>query len=106
MTSKRVLELMKERDTAQGRLDLSAAELARIQANCRHVWGPEISDPIVAEAHTIPGDPPGTMGVDWRPAVYVPREETPRWKRTCEECGLTQYTERASQTITRRPDFS
>ena len=41
-------------------------DLAAIQNSCNHDWSPVKSDPIIREAYDIPGDPPGTMGVDWR----------------------------------------
>lgn len=105
MANKRVLKLMEEHEAAQRLLASSTRELERIRASCRHDWGPEVYDPIIIEAYTIPGDPPGTCGVDWRPETRVPRKETPRWKRKCEECLLTQYTERTSEKVSRKPNF-
>ncbi|GEM_PF-1658828 len=101
----RVKKLLEKKIAAQRESDLAAAELASIQAACRHNWGPVKYDPIIQKAYTIPGDPPGTMGVDWQPAVYVPRKETPRWTRTCLDCDLTEETKRVSKKTTDTPIF-
>jgi hypothetical protein len=70
-------------------------ELGEIERRCTHAWTEAVSDPLHQEAYTIPGDPPGTMGSDWRPATHVPARTTPRWRRECRRCGVVQYTERA-----------
>jgi hypothetical protein len=80
--------------------------LADRRNNCSHVWSPITPDPIVREAYTDPGDTPGTMGVDWRGPCYVPRHETPRWKRTCETCGIVDYTQQVKEEIKMVPVFT
>lgn len=66
----------------------------RIKRDCDHKWGPVEYTPDYQEAYTIPGDPPGTMGVDWQGPVYVPAKTTPKWSRRCLTCGCVQTTER------------
>ena len=48
--------------------------------------------PIITETYTIPGDRPGTMGVDWRGPVHVPSSTKDQWTRTCTECGKEEVT--------------
>jgi hypothetical protein len=81
---------------------LKEAELANLNLclklginNCHHQWRKTEYVPVIREAYTSPGDAPGTMGVDFRGPCHVPRSETRRWTRTCEECGLTQTTDKA-----------
>lgn len=77
-----------------------------LEKNCKHNYGPTLYAPIITDTYTIPGDAPGTMGVDWRGPVYVPREERPRWKRECLECGLVEYTQEVKEKIERTPSWS
>lgn len=87
--------------------DLKEAEssLSYYVNNCRHSWGKVQADHIYEKAYTIPGDPPGTMGVDWRGPCYVPAKETKRWKRVCEECGKEEFTTNTEQHVTYTPKF-
>lgn len=66
--------------------------LKKEQANCKHDWTPPRANHIYHEAYTIPGDPPGTMGIDWRGPCYVAAETIKRWTRECRKCGLEQHT--------------
>lgn len=66
--------------------------LNNLQAQCNHNWGEPIYDPEIRGGYRDPGDPVGTMGVDWRAPSYVPRTETQRWKRTCLNCAKTEFT--------------
>lgn len=75
------------------------AELEQIERSCEHCWGKPMCDPEYQEAHIIPGDKPGTMGVDWRPEQHVPAKIVPRWKRTCDRCGMIQTTKRKRQVM-------
>ncbi|OGJ17882.1 hypothetical protein A3K73_08060 [Candidatus Pacearchaeota archaeon RBG_13_36_9] len=80
-------------------------ELANYEKSCRHEYEETIYDPIYTPAHTIPGDPPGTMGVDWQGPVFVSAKTEPRWKRICKKCGLEQITTRSKDEIKKIPDF-
>lgn len=80
-------------------------KLDALVAACRHEWSLPVYAPIVREAYTDPGDPPGTMGVDWRGPMFVPRHETPQWKRTCKICGKEETTQRSAQNVTVKPQF-
>jgi hypothetical protein len=81
------------------------SQLEAFRRDCRHKWGSVVYDPIVTQAYTIPGDPPGTMGVDWRGPCHVPRSEKARWKRECSECGDVEYTFDTKDKVERIPVF-
>lgn len=81
------------------------ATLERHQQQCQHDWGQPIYSPIIRESYTIPADPPGTMGVDWRGACYVPREEKARWTRECRKCLLSEATSQTTEHVTKTPRF-
>lgn len=84
--------------------NLSAAQkkLNDYVAACPHKFA-ETYDPIRTPRYIIPGDPPGTMGVDWRGPVPVPAEKRDRWKRECLECGLVEYTELVEEKVNKKP---
>jgi hypothetical protein len=75
------------------------------QENCSHDWSKPVYDPIVSGGYEHPGDPVGTMGVDWRGPVYVPRSEKPRWKRECSKCLLREETQRSQDDVRKVPVF-
>ena len=97
---------MRER-VAKLETDLKEAKsaLSLYVSGCRHSWGKVESAHIYEKSYTIPGDPPGTMGVDWRGPTYVPAKETKRWKRVCSECGEEEFTTRTEQHVTHTPKF-
>ncbi len=80
-------EIATLRDTAAAR----ERDLAEVYANCRHDWI-VTPDHIYHESYTIPGDAPGTMGVDWRGPCHVPASTEKRWKRECRICGKVEHT--------------
>lgn len=80
-------------------------ELTLIILKCSHTWGPVESDHIFERGYTIPGDPPGTMGVDYRGPVYVDAKTIKRWRRECFKCGKVEYTSNVEQHITETPKF-
>lgn len=87
----------------QARIDQLTKDLEAARAEqraCRHDWTIPVYDPVHTEAYTIPGDEPGTMGVDWRGPCHVPAETTPRWTRTCKACGLTDETQQSRAKVT------
>jgi hypothetical protein len=86
-------------------LKTAELELAWEVKECRHDWTQPKYDPIIREGYTSPGDPPGTMGSDWRGPVHVPRSETKRWKRECKTCGEIQYTSNTDTNVTETPKF-
>ena len=92
---------------AELRKELSGAEkdLGDIVQSCQHQYGPTIYDPIYTKAYTIPGDVPGTMGVDWRGPVDVPAHTEKRWKRDCGLCGEEEYTTRVNQEVKETPHW-
>jgi hypothetical protein len=68
------------------------AEANEIKNKCKHEWAKVKYDPIITKGYEVPGDPPGTMGIDRRSAFYVAGTTTPRWTRTCLRCGFVQTT--------------
>lgn len=106
MTSKHsVILLRREIKTLEQNLKQKQKYLLTIQSTCRHDFNPVIYAPIRREAYTCPGDPVGTMGIDWRGPLFVPAEVTPRWTRTCKICDLTEETKRITQKTTSVPKF-
>jgi hypothetical protein len=86
-------------------LNRSREELNAAIKNCSHKWGPVEPDFIHEGGYTIPGDPPGTMGVDWRGPCYVEPKTTKRWKRTCQVCGEVQHTFETKKEVIEHPSF-
>jgi|SRR3989344_191682 len=74
---------------------------------CTHRFSETVYDPIKHKAYRLPGDPPGTMGVDWRGPMDVPAETIDRWRRECGECGLVQYTQQVKEEreVRRKPKW-
>ncbi|MEI6731092.1 MAG: hypothetical protein WCK90_00275 [archaeon] len=81
------------------------SELERLEKTCRHKYGSVVYDPVHTDAYTIPGDAPGTMGVDRRGPCYVPSKTEKRWKRECTLCGLVEYTTRVREKVEELPDW-
>ncbi|HOX29760.1 MAG TPA: hypothetical protein PLR75_01245 [Candidatus Pacearchaeota archaeon] len=105
MASTEVQKLNREIEELSRNLESAKERLNVIQRSCFHKWGPIRYDPIVVEAHTLPGDKPGTHGVDWQGPVYVSRKETPRWTRQCEICDLVQITDKTEERKVVKPRF-
>ena len=75
----------------ESRLKRLRQQLQEAETACSHDWQIE-NKPIYFPAHTLPGDPPGTMGVDWRGPCHVPAETKPRWIRRCPKCERVEHT--------------
>jgi len=75
------------------------------EQNCPHEWSEPKYDPIIREAMTIPGDPPGTGGIDHRGPYHIPSSRVERWTRTCQRCGKVESTTTVDQRITKTPKF-
>jgi hypothetical protein len=99
-------ELIAAVNSGKEKLEKDQAELAQIRANCAHDWEPIKDASEHFPAHDEPGDPPGTMGVDWRPGCHVPEKIVIKWKRTCKICGQTQVTSQTEKHMTQTPKFS
>jgi hypothetical protein len=80
-------------------------DLEQLVGTCQHQFGETLYDPIETPAYTYPGDPPGTMGVDWRGPCHVPAQTEKQWKRICELCGEVEYTKRVKQKTEEEPDW-
>jgi len=100
-----VHELEQLRRQAEREQEKFATRIKAIQETCRHTWGEVKYTPDIQEAYTIPGDAPGTMGVDWRGPCYVPRKEIPKWTRVCKHCDKMEVTTKIRQEVTRIPTF-
>lgn len=79
----------------EAELERQKTRLKDAERECQHDWLPIEYCPEYQEAYTIPGDAPGTMGIDWRGPTYVPAKTTPKWRRTCRICGRVEKTVRA-----------
>lgn len=97
--------LQRDIELAQQTIDRAKGEIERLDRSCRHEWGEAIYCPIYHEAHTIPGDPPGTMGVDWRGPCHVPARTDKRWKRVCKLCGKVEFTTSVNRETVETPRF-
>jgi len=69
------------------------AKLENYIKRCQHNFSETVYEPIYTPRYTSPGDPPGTMGIDWRGPVFVPSKTEDRWKKECSLCGLVRYTQ-------------
>ena len=102
MEAKKLEELIAARNQ-----ELSAMKrvLEDKQRTCSHDWTVPRYTPIVREAYQSPGDAPGTMGVDWRGPVFVPRQEFPMWTRGCKKCNKHEATSQTIDDIRKVPVF-
>ncbi len=99
-----ITETRVEIEKAKSALSTDTIKLCRLQeklaheeGQCGHVFSETVADHIYHKAYTIPGDKPGTMGVDYRGPCYVPARTENRWKRTCKKCGKVEYTQRTQK---------
>jgi len=90
-------ELRSRIEQNETQLRYDRERLAALYRRCSHQWGDIIYDPIYHEAYTSPGDPPGTMGVDWRGPTHVPAQTIKRWRRVCKLCGKVEETQRTTK---------
>lgn len=88
----------------QKSLEAKRSRLSGIQGRCPHQWTEPERKSQHHEGYTIPGDPPGTMGVDWRGPCHVPAKTDIWWERTCKLCGKVQKTEK-TKPVQMGPDF-
>jgi hypothetical protein len=91
--NEKIAAIRKELEQKQKECAGLESRLASYVRSCRHEWEPIRYVPRIREGYQSEGDPPGTMGVDWRGPMWIPREETPRWVRKCSKCGHEQFTE-------------
>lgn len=91
-----------ERDTASNKIALET-----LYRSCVHVWDEKIVySPIVHKGYTIPADPPDRRMPMHRFSDYhVPNKVTPRWIRTCTNCGFGEETRETGERVTRIPTF-
>jgi len=94
----KLLRLQEEMKEAEQALNYTVSR-------CNHRWGDTFPDHIYHEGYTIPGDAPGTMGVDWRGPCYVNSSTEYRWKRQCTICGKVETTTRTTDRVEKIPTF-
>ena len=93
------------------RLQQAKRSLQQADEQCnggRHNWSHAKRDDKYTASYTIAGDPPGTMGVDWRGPCHVPAKTEKRWRRACKDCGKIEHTSRvdsAKQQVIESPSF-
>lgn len=98
-------DLRQKISSIERELNQAKNRLKSIELECRHSWGETIADHIFSKGYTIPGDPYGTMGVDWRGSYDVPSKTEYRWKRVCQICGKIEYTSKINEVVTKTPKF-
>ncbi len=98
-------QLRKEVCRLENLLENAKSMLTYRLQKCHHRWGDTVYDPIIIPGGFDPGDPPGTMGIDRRLPFSWPGGRTPRWKRTCMECGLVEFTTETAKTFIQTPKF-
>jgi hypothetical protein len=102
-------KLRSEINVIEDQLQSKKAQLEREERECRHnsdqsCWM-TTPDDVCKPGYTIPGDPPGTMGIDRRFDVHVPAKTTKRWKRVCKLCGKIEHTTNVTQRTVDSPSF-
>lgn len=93
-TRQQLLDDAKRLEQEAAQKKAAAESLVR---KCQHSWDETRYTPDYQAAYTIPGDTPGTMGIDYRGPCHVPSKTTPRWSRTCKNCGVVETTTRIRQ---------
>jgi hypothetical protein len=101
-----ILQLREEARAAQSECDRAKGKLLEAVRNCSHRWGPTLDAHIYHASYIIPGDPPGTMGVDWRGPFTVEAKTDKRWKRYCLDCGEEQFTTAVRPEVIEHPAFT
>lgn len=86
-------------------LRIARANVQGQERNCIHSWGPIIDASEYHKGYTIPGDPPGTMGIDWRGPTHVAARTEQKWSRTCCKCGFVQFTKETVKVTIEKPYF-
>ena len=85
----RIREKMNEQENEKRSIEY---QLDNLERTCQHDFTAPEYIPEHREGYTIPGDAPGTMGVDWRGPTYVPSETIDKWRRVCKRCGKVEVT--------------
>ncbi len=89
--------------TCKQSVDDLKRQLTIRENQCPHRFGETTADNIYHKAYTIPGDKPGTMGVDFRGSTHVPSTIDKRWKRVCALCDKVEHT--SETEATHKPKF-
>ncbi len=100
-----IRKLREDVELLKQQLDVAQRRLNNCVSSCKHQWSDPVADHIYEKGYEIPGDPPGTMGVDWRGPIWVEAKTIKQWKRTCSKCGEVQHTRKMAEHVTETPDF-
>jgi hypothetical protein len=100
-----IAKMVRDLAEAESNVRVLTATLDARRRGCKHQWGEVKYTPIIREGYQDPGDPVGTMGVDRRLPMYVPRDEKPQWTRVCSLCGLEEVTARTREETKKVPVF-
>ena len=98
-------EAQDELERAQNKLNKATRHLEDTQNSCHHQWGETLDASVYHPGYTIPGDPPGTMGIDWRGPCHVESRTDKKWKRVCKLCGKEETTTQINKIVTETPRF-
>lgn len=90
---------------AKDELKLAEKAVAELESKCQHKWGETEYTPRIEKGYTDPGDPLGTMGIDWRGPMYISGKTYDIWTRTCMECGKVEKTTNTVEKVERLPKF-
>lgn len=69
-------------------------QLEREQTTCQHDWSKIQYVPEHKEGYHIPAI---KQGSDFQASCDVPAKTTPKWQKTCADCGLTLVTKRTKK---------
>lgn len=98
-------ELAKEIEQLELALQTKRSLLNHQRSVCKHQWGETNYDPIIRKGYQDPGDGDNWHGADKRFPQWIPEQQTPVWKRTCQKCGLTEETRETRDDVTKVPIF-
>jgi hypothetical protein len=78
--------------------------LKNIQDSCEHIWKETVYDPDTVSVATYDHLEP--HGSDPIPIYTYHNKERSRWSRTCEKCGVKEYTTKTKVVrVETEPEF-
>ena len=87
-------------------LEIQIKNLRIAQANCKHVWGKAVYDPEEKPITKWVEDYHIQTEYFYKEVPTGEIEKIDRWSRTCEKCGLKEYTKDAELVkVLKRPVF-
>lgn len=101
-----IAKLRSNVDDIEQKLNEARQKLNFIVRQCHHEWGPITDCSEYKPGYTIPGDTPGTCGVDYRGPISVGSTTVKKWSRTCKICGHVDFTSNVDVVTTNVPKFN